>query len=162
MFEALRREPTEQEIARELGTSVEILRDVYECRRRPASLEAEVDGGVDDHAVLADLIPGGPDVAAEATWRVDQTTRRKVVAELIESSLNKQERRVIELRFGFLDGTSRTLEEVGRILGVTRERIRQVETRALQKLEKPADAAQLKDLLSLDGDRPEVSFGGED
>lgn len=159
--EVLGREPTKQETAQELGISVEELREVYQFRRRPASLETEVNGGFDDHAALADLIPGGSDAAAEAIWRVDQTNRRKVVKKLLYC-LNKQERRVIKLRFGLDGGTSRTLETVGRMLELTRERIRQIEVKALGKLRKPANAAHMRDFLGLDGDKPEVSFGDED
>lgn len=155
------REPTRDELAEELGVTPTNLEEIFIWTQKSISLEAEVDGVdrlEDPDTLVGDLI-GDPtvNVDEEASLRVDQV----VVQKLLKRCLNEQERQVIELRFGFLDGTSRTLEEIGRILGgVSRERIRQVEAKALKRLRVPAIAAQLEVYLSLDGDRPEVVFGG--
>jgi RNA polymerase primary sigma factor len=134
------REPTEAEIARDLGLPPEQVRAVLQRTREPISLETAV--GEDASAHLGDFIEDEhmlPPLEAAA----HQLLKAEVAQVL--TTLTPRERRVLELRFGLDDGRSRTLEEVGRELAVTRERIRQIEAKALRKLRHPSRSKQLRD-----------------
>jgi RNA polymerase primary sigma factor len=136
------REPTPKEIGDELEISPDKVREIIKVSQLPISLEAPIGEEEDSH--LGDFIEDQnalppPDAAS-----------RQLLKEQIEdvlSSLTPRERRVLQLRFGLEDGRSRTLEEVGKEFNVTRERIRQIEAKALRKLRHPTRSRKLKDYL---------------
>jgi RNA polymerase primary sigma factor len=140
LYQELQRKPEEDEICARAGISVQKLRELLQFSQYPIALETPVG---DDSATLADFIPdGGPGL--------DECAERRILREMLEASmtsLNERERIVITLRFGFQDGVTKTLEEVGRIFGVTKERVRQIETRAIEKLGMPKYRLRLKDYL---------------
>jgi RNA polymerase primary sigma factor len=139
LAQELGREPTEEEVARAAGLKVEQVRTLRTAAREPVSLDLPI--GDEDGGRLGDLIE-------DATPGPEQTVAATVVRTEIESiltALTPRERRVIQLRFGLVDDHQRTLEEVGRRLGVTRERARQIETTALRRLRRPSLAAILRD-----------------
>ena len=136
------REPTSEEIGKGMEIAAEKVRDIIKVSQEPVSLETPVGEEEDSH--LGDFIEdrgtmAPPDVASH------QLLREQI--DDVLSSLNPRERRVLQLRFGLDDGRSRTLEEVGREFGVTRERIRQIEAKALRKLRHPSRSKKLKDYL---------------
>jgi RNA polymerase primary sigma factor len=126
------RDPSPEEIAQELGIPPEKVRRVLEAARQTISLETPV--GAEGDSVLADFIEDG-----KGATPMENATQH-ILREQIESALEKlpeRERRIIQLRYGLYDGHYRTLEEVGREFGITRERIRQIEARVLRKLRHP-------------------------
>ena len=136
------REPTTHEIAEGMEVPPERVREILKVAQEPVSLETPIGEEEDSH--LGDFIedrnaPAPPDAATAQL-------RREEVARAL-GTLNDRERRVLQLRFGIDDGRSRTLEEVGRDFGVTRERIRQIEAKALRKLRHPSRSRQLRDFL---------------
>ena len=136
------REPTPDEIAAEMGISVEKVREILKISQEPVSLETPIGEEEDSH--LGDFIPDddAPAPAEAAAFSMLKEQLDKVLGGLAE-----RERKVITLRFGLEDGHPRTLEEVGREFGVTRERIRQIESKTLTKLRHPSRSAKLKDYL---------------
>jgi len=136
------REPTTQEIAVGMEVSPERIREIMKVSQEPVSLETPIGEEEDSH--LGDFIEdrNAPAPAEAATF---QLLREQV--EGVLSTLSDRERRVLQLRFGLEDGRSRTLEEVGRDFGVTRERIRQIEAKALRKLRHPSRSRKLRDFL---------------
>ena len=136
------REPTTQEISVGMEVSPKRLREILELTQEPVSLETPIGEEGDSH--LGDFIedrsaPSPSDAATHALLR-------EQVGDVL-GTLSERERRVLQLRFGLDDGRSRTLEEVGRDFGVTRERIRQIEAKALQKLRHPSRSRKLRDFL---------------
>ena len=127
------REATNEELAREMGISVEKIREAKKAAQDPISLETPIGEKEDSH--LGDFIEDQKTASPEE--EAASTMRREQVARLLDT-LTERERGVLKLRFGMDDGTQRTLEEVGRHFGVTRERIRQIEGKALKKLKKLA------------------------
>jgi RNA polymerase primary sigma factor len=142
LFQELGREPDDEEIAEEMGLRPEKVREVLRISREPLSLNSPI-GEVDD-AELGDFIE---DEDAIAPLEAASLTMLRTEVENILDSLTPRERRVLQLRFGLVDGHQRTLEEVGKRLGVTRERIRQVESKALRKLRHPSRSKRLIDFL---------------
>src|SRR5205823_3459714 len=142
LLQELGRDPTPEEIAKELGISTERVGEILKMSQEPVSLETPI--GEEDDSHLGDFIPddGNPAPSEAAS---QQMLREQV--EDVLASLTSRERRVLQLRFGLDDGRSRTLEEVGREFGVTRERIRQIESKALRKLRHPSRSKRLKDYL---------------
>lgn len=142
LIQELGREPTNEEIAEEMGIDVEKVRDVRKIAQEPVSLETPIGEEEDSH--LGDFIEDdsaiAPDDAANFTMLREQLNE-------VLGTLNDRERKVLELRFGLTDGTPRTLEEVGREFNVTRERIRQIEAKALRKLKHPSRSNKLRDFL---------------
>jgi RNA polymerase primary sigma factor len=139
----LGREPTPEEIGKELELPALRVQELRKIAQETVSLDTPV--GEDEDSDLADFVP---DETAELPF--DQASYqlfRQQVADVL-SSLTPRERRVLELRFGLEDGKARTLEEVGREFNVTRERIRQIEGKALRKLRSPTRSRQLRDYLS--------------
>jgi RNA polymerase primary sigma factor len=138
----LGRDPTSEEIAREINQPEEKVREILKIALDPVSLETPIGEEEDSH--LGDFIPDD-DVPApvEAT---SQIMLREQLVEVLET-LTPREAKVLELRFGLRDGRQRTLEEVGTEFGVTRERIRQIESKALRKLRHPSRSRKLKDFL---------------
>ena len=136
------REPTSEEIGRELELPPERVREIMKVSQEPVSLETPIGEEEDSH--LGDFLPDET-ALAPADAASHQLLKEQVMDVL--SSLTPRERKVLELRFGLEDGRSRTLEEVGREFNVTRERIRQIEAKALRKLRHPTRSRKLKDYL---------------
>ena len=130
-MQELGREPQPEEIAKEMDTSVDRVREIMKIAQEPVSLETPIGEEEDSH--LGDFIEDhdAPAPADAASFTL----------------LREQLDEVLELRFGLEDGRSRTLEEVGQHFGVTRERIRQIEAKALRKLRHPSRSKRLKDFL---------------
>ena len=142
LLQELGREPQPEEIAREMDTTVERVREIMKIAQEPVSLETPIGEEEDSH--LGDFIEDhdAPAPADAASF----TLLREQLDEVLET-LTLREKKVLELRFGLEDGRSRTLEEVGQHFGVTRERIRQIEAKALRKLRHPSRSKRLKDFL---------------
>lgn len=136
------REPTPEEIAKEMGISVEKVREIQKIAQEPVSLETPIGEEEDSH--LGDFIPDD-DVPAPAEAAAFSMLKEQLVEVL--DTLTDREQKVLKLRFGLEDGRSRTLEEVGKEFDVTRERIRQIEAKALRKLRHPSRSKKLKDYL---------------
>jgi RNA polymerase primary sigma factor len=142
LTQSLGREPVPQEIGRQLGIPTERVREVLRISRDPLSLETPLGEAEESH--LGDFLEDSEAVEpAEAASSL-------VLQEQLESvlrTLSKREKKVIQLRFGLQDGHPRTLEEVGREFHLTRERIRQIEAKALSKCRHPSRAQKLRDYL---------------
>ena len=138
----LNREPTEEELAKKMGTSVEKIRDIYKISQEPVSLEIPI--GEEDDSHLGDFIPDETNMSPE-DFAINELLKDEISEVLL--TLTEREEKVIRLRFGLEDGRPRTLEEVGQLFGVTRERIRQIEAKALRKLRHPSRSRKLKDYL---------------
>ncbi|MBE6154216.1 MAG: RNA polymerase sigma factor RpoD [Firmicutes bacterium] len=139
----LNREPSEEELAKKMGISVEKVREVIKISQEPVSLETPI--GEEDDSHLGDFIKD------ESSMSPEEYATNEILKEEIKSvlmTLQQREQEVLELRFGLVDGTCHTLEEVGKRFNVTRERIRQIEAKALRKLRHPSRAKKLKDFLS--------------
>ncbi|WP_282925988.1 RNA polymerase sigma factor RpoD [Helcococcus kunzii] len=142
LVQELGRTPTNEEIAKEMNIDVDKVREVRKIAQEPVSLEAPI--GEEDDSHLGDFIEDeralAPDEAANQTMLKEQL-------EDILSSLSEREKRVIELRFGLIDGVPKTLEDVGKEFDVTRERIRQIEAKAIRKLKRPGKGDKIRDYL---------------
>ena len=136
------REPSPEEIAKEMGISVDKVREIQKIAQEPVSLETPIGEEEDSH--LGDFIPDD-DVPAPAEAAAFSMLKEQLVEVL--DTLTEREQKVLKLRFGLEDGRSRTLEEVGKEFDVTRERIRQIEAKALRKLRHPSRSKKLKDYL---------------
>ena len=136
------REPRPDEIAREMGITEEKVREIIKVAQEPVSLETPIGEEEDSH--LGDFIP---DEDAPAPAEVAAFTLLKEQLMEVLDTLTPREEKVLRLRFGLDDGKARTLEEVGREFNVTRERIRQIEAKALRKLRHPSRSKKLKDFL---------------
>ena len=139
----LNREPTDEEIAKKLGISVDKVREVYKISQDPVSLETPI--GEEDDSHLGDFIRDERTVSPEE-YATEELLKEELAGVLL--TLTDREEKVLRLRFGLDDGQCRTLEEVGQIFGVTRERIRQIEAKALRKLRHPSRSRKLKDFLT--------------
>jgi RNA polymerase primary sigma factor len=142
LLQDLGREPLPDEIGRQMGIHAEKVREILKVSQEPVSLETPIGEEEDSH--LGDFIED-----AEAVVPIDAASFI-LLQEQLESvlhTLSEREKKVIELRFGLLDGHPRTLEEVGREFGVTRERIRQIESKTLSKLRHPSRSQKLRDYL---------------
>lgn len=142
LLQELGREPTPEEIAEEMNMPVERVREILKISQEPVSLETPIGEEEDSH--LGDFIP---DNDAPAPTDVASHTLLKEQLTEVLSTLTPREAKVLKLRFGLEDGRSRTLEEVGKEFNVTRERIRQIEAKALRKLRHPSRSKRLKDFL---------------
>ena len=142
LLQSLGREPTPEEIAEEMGLTPERVREIQKISQEPVSLETPI--GEEEDSQLGDFIEDdaavAPPDAASFTMLQEQLSKTL-------DGLAERERKVISLRFGLEDGHPRTLEEVGREFGVTRERIRQIESKTLTKLRHPSRSQKLKDYL---------------
>jgi RNA polymerase primary sigma factor len=136
------REPTNEEIGRQLDVGPEKVRDIIRVSQEPVSLEMPIGEEEDSH--LGDFIED-QSTASPVDAALQQILKEQVRE--ILSTLTHREQKVLALRFGLEDGRSRTLEEVGREFNVTRERIRQIESKALRKLRHPSRSKKLKDFL---------------
>ena len=142
LLQTLGREPTPEEIAAELEMPVERVREVLKVAQDPISLETPV--GEEDESNLGNFIPD-EDAPSPSEQAADVLLREHI--EEVMQTLTPREAKVLKLRFGLQDGRMRTLEEVGKEFDVTRERIRQIEAKALRKLRHPSRAKKLKDFL---------------
>ncbi len=142
LLQELGREPTPEEIANEMDMPVEKVREIMKISQEPVSLETPIGEEEDSH--LGDFIPDeeAPAPAETASF----TLLKEQLLEVLDT-LTPREEKVLRLRFGLDDGRARTLEEVGREFNVTRERIRQIEAKALRKLRHPSRSKKLKDYL---------------
>lgn len=138
----LNREPSEDELAKKIGMPVEKIREVYKIAQEPVSLETPI--GEEDDSHLGDFIKDERNLSPEE-YATNEMLKQEISNVLL--TLTEREEKVIRLRFGLEDGKARTLEEVGQRFGVTRERIRQIEAKALRKLRHPSRSRKLKDYL---------------
>jgi RNA polymerase primary sigma factor len=142
LMQEISREPTPEELGQAVGMPADKVREILKISQEPISLETPIGEEEDSH--LGDFIEDSKAVAPS-----DAASHRLLKEQIcsVLGSLTKRERKVLQLRFGLEDGRSRTLEEVGREFGVTRERIRQIETKALRKLRHPSRSKKLKDYM---------------
>ncbi len=143
LLQELGREPTPEEVADRLGVPAARVREVLKISRDPVSLDTPI--GEEDDSHLGDFIED--DTALSPADSATFSMLREELANALES-LTERERQVVKLRFGLEDGRARTLEEVGKEFNVTRERIRQIEAKALRKLRHPSRSKRLKDFLT--------------
>ena len=138
----LNRDPTDQELSKKMGLSVDKIAEIRKISQDPVSLETPI--GEEDDSHLGDFLADERTMSPEefATYEILKDELREVL-----DTLTVREKEVLELRFGLFDGSSHTLEEVGKQFKVTRERIRQIEAKALRKLRHPSRAKKLKDFL---------------
>ena len=143
LTQELNREPSEEELAEKLNISVEKVREVMKISQEPVSLETPI--GEEDDSHLGDFVPD------ERMMSPEEYATSELLKEELDNvllTLTEREEKVLKLRFGLEDGQCRTLEEVGQIFGVTRERIRQIEAKALRKMRHPSRSKKLKDFLT--------------
>lgn len=142
LLQELGREPSPEEIATEMELTVEKVREIMKIAQEPVSLETPI--GEEDDSHLGDFIEDH-DALAPADAAAYELLKEQL--EDVLDTLTEREENVLRLRFGLDDGRTRTLEEVGKVFGVTRERIRQIEAKALRKLRHPSRSKRLKDFL---------------
>ena len=139
----LNREPSEEELAKKMNVSIDKIREIYKISQEPVSLETPI--GEEDDSHLGDFIKDESNMSPEE-YATNEMLKDEISEVLL--TLTEREEKVIRLRFGLEDGKARTLEEVGQMFGVTRERIRQIEAKALRKLRHPSRSRKLKDYMS--------------
>jgi len=142
LLQELGRDPTPEQIAKEMGLTVEKVREIMKISQEPVSLETPIGEEEDSH--LGDFIPD--EDAPAPSERAAYTLLKEQLLEVL-GTLTPREQKVLKLRFGLEDGRARTLEEVGKEFSVTRERIRQIEAKALRKLRHPSRSKKLKDYI---------------
>ena len=143
LVQELSREPSPEEVAERMGIPVEKVQQIQKIAQEPISLEAPV--GEEEDSSLGDFI--SDPTALDPYEYTAQEMLKKELNEVLQG-LTDREEKVLRMRFGLLDGRQRTLEEVGREFGVTRERIRQIEAKALRKLKHPSRSRKLRDFMS--------------
>ena len=143
LLQELGHDPSPEEISQEMGMPVDRVREILKIAQEPVSLETPIGEEEDSH--LGDFIPD--EAASEPSEAASFTLLQEQLVEVL-STLTPREEKVLKLRFGIEDGRPRTLEEVGREFNVTRERIRQIEAKALRKLRHPSRSKKLKDFLN--------------
>lgn len=143
LLQEMGHDPSPEEIAEEMGMSVDKVREILKIAQEPVSLETPIGEEEDSH--LGDFIPD--EDASEPSEAASFTLLKEQLVEVL-STLTPREEQVLKLRFGIEDGRTRTLEEVGKQFHVTRERIRQIEAKALRKLRHPSRSKKLKDFLN--------------
>ena len=143
LLQELGHDPSAEEIAKEMDMPVDKVRDILKIAQEPVSLETPIGEEEDSH--LGDFIPD--EDASEPSEAASFSLLREQLEEVLDT-LAPREKKVLELRFGIVDGRTRTLEEVGKEFNVTRERIRQIEAKALRKLRHPSRSKKLRDFLS--------------
>ena len=142
LLQEMGREPTPEEIAEEMGMTEDKVREIMKISQEPVSLETPIGEEEDSH--LGDFIPDD-EAPAPAEYAAFTLLKEQLIDVL--DTLTPREEKVLRLRFGLDDGRARTLEEVGKVFNVTRERIRQIEAKALRKLRHPSRSKKLKDYL---------------
>ena len=143
LLQELGREPTPEEISEEMGMPVDRVREILKISQEPVSLETPIGEEEDSH--LGDFIQD--DEASQPSEEASYTLLREQLEEVL-STLTPREEQVLRMRFGLTDGKPHTLEEVGKEFDVTRERIRQIESKALRKLRHPSRSKKLRDFLN--------------
>ena len=143
LLQELGHDPSAEEIAEEMGIPVDKVRDILKIAQEPVSLETPIGEEEDSH--LGECIPD--EDASEPSEAASFSLLKEQLMEVLET-LTPREKKVLELRFGIVDGRTRTLEEVGKEFNVTRERIRQIEAKALRKLRHPSRSKKLRDFLN--------------
>ncbi|MCL2045623.1 MAG: RNA polymerase sigma factor RpoD [Oscillospiraceae bacterium] len=143
LLQELGHDPTPEEIAEDMGLPVEKVREILKIAQEPVSLETPIGEEEDSH--LGDFIPD--EDASEPSEAASFTLLKEQLSEVL-NTLTPREEKVLRLRFGIEDGRTRTLEEVGKEFNVTRERIRQIEAKALRKLRHPSRSKKLRDFLN--------------
>jgi len=143
LLQELGHDPTPEEIAAEMNLPVDKVRDILKIAQEPVSLETPIGEEEDSH--LGDFIPD--EDASEPSEAASFSLLKEQLMEVMDT-LTPREKKVLELRFGIVDGRTRTLEEVGKEFNVTRERIRQIEAKALRKLRHPSRSKRLRDFLN--------------
>ncbi len=143
LVQELSREPSPDEVAERMGISVQKVQEIQKIAQEPISLEQPV--GEEEDSSLGDFVP---DASALDPYEFTAKSALREELDRVLADLTEREERVLRLRFGLLDGRQRTLEEVGKEFGVTRERIRQIESKALRKLKHPTRSKKLKDFLT--------------
>ena len=143
LLQELGHDPSAEEIAAEMDMPVEKVRDILKIAQEPVSLETPI--GEEEDSKLGDFLPD--EDASEPSEAASFSLLREQLEEVLDT-LAPREKKVLELRFGIVDGRTRTLEEVGKEFNVTRERIRQIEAKALRKLRHPSRSKKLKDFLN--------------
>ena len=143
LLQELGHDPSAEEIAAEMDMPVDKVRDILKIAQEPVSLETPI--GEEEVSHLGDFIPD--EDASEPAEAASFSLLREQLEEVLDT-LAPREKKVLELRFGIVDGRTRTLEEVGKEFNVTRERIRQIEAKALRKLRHPSRSKKLKDFLN--------------
>ena len=143
LLQELGHDPSAEEIAEEMGMPVDKVRDILKIAQEPVSLETPIGEEEDSH--LGDFIPD--EDASEPSEAASFSLLREQLMTVLDT-LTPREKKVLELRFGIVDGRTRTLEEVGKEFNVTRERIRQIEAKALRKLRHPRRSKKLRDFLN--------------
>ena len=138
----LNREPSEEELAKKMNMSIDKVREIYKISQDPVSLETPI--GEEDDSHLGDFIKDERNLSPEE-FATNEMLKDEI-SQVLET-LTEREEKVIRLRFGLEDGKPRTLEEVGQMFGVTRERIRQIEAKALRKLRHPSRSRKLRDYM---------------
>ena len=139
----LNREPTDEELAKKMGMTVDRVREVIKIAQDPVSLETPI--GEEDDSHLGDFVKDERSMSPEE-YTIHELLKDEISDVLL--TLTEREEQVLRLRFGLDDGSCKTLEEVGQMFGVTRERIRQIEAKALRKLRHPSRSRKLKDFLN--------------
>ena len=143
LLQELGHDPSAEEIAEEMGMPVDKVRDILKIAQEPVSLETPIGEEEDSH--LGDFIPD--EDASEPSEAASFSLLKEQLMSVLDT-LTSREKKVLELRFGIVDGRTRTLEEVGKEFNVTRERIRQIEAKALRKLRHPSRSKKLRDFLN--------------
>ena len=143
LLQELGHDPSAEEIADEMGMPVDKVRDILKIAQEPVSLETPIGEEEDSH--LGDFIPD--EDASEPSEAASFSLLKEQLMSVLDT-LTPREKKVLELRFGIVDGRTRTLEEVGKEFNVTRERIRQIEAKALRKLRHPSRSKKLRDFLN--------------
>ena len=143
LLQELGHDPSAEEIAKEMDMPVDKVRDILKIAQEPVSLETPI--GEEENSHLGDFIPD--EDASEPSEAASFSLLREQLEEVLDT-LAPREKKVLELRFGIVDGRTRTLEEVGKEFNVTRERIRQIEAKALRKLRHPSRSKKLRDFLN--------------
>ena len=139
----LNREPTEEELAKKMHLSLDKVREIVKIAQEPVSLETPI--GEEDDSHLGDFVKDERSMSPEE-YTIHEVLKDEISDVLL--TLTEREEQVLRLRFGLDDGSCKTLEEVGQMFGVTRERIRQIEAKALRKLRHPSRSKKLKDFLN--------------
>ena len=142
LVQELSREPSPEEVAERMEISVEKVQQIQKIAQEPISLESPV--GEEEDSSLGDFIS---DPHALDPYEYTAKTKLREELDSVLATLTEREERVLRLRFGLIDGRQRTLEEVGKEFNVTRERIRQIEAKALRKLKHPSRSKKLKDFM---------------
>ncbi|MEK7103025.1 MAG: sigma-70 family RNA polymerase sigma factor, partial [Patescibacteria group bacterium] len=143
LIQDLGREPLPEEVAAEMGESVEKVRHIIKINQDTISIDTSI-GDEDENSTLEDFIEDQRTVTPDRAAALQLLKER--MRDII-STLHPREQKILEMRFGLLDGVSHTLEEVGEEFGVTRERIRQIEAKALEKIEKLVGIDKLRDYV---------------